>query len=54
VRKALPWFDRGDAVGAAYALKRAGYYTAPAEVYAERMAAVHRDISRGVVRKKKR
>lgn len=54
VRKALPWFDRGDAVGAAYALKRGGYYTAPAEVYAARMAAVHRDLSRGVVRRKKR
>ncbi len=54
VRKALPWFDRGDPVGAAYALKRAGYYTAPAEVYAARMAAVHRDLSRGVVRKRKR
>ncbi len=54
VRKALPWFDRGDPVGAAYALKRGGYYTAPAEVYAARMAAVHRDLSRGVVRKKKR
>lgn len=54
VRKALPWFDRGDPVGAAYALKRAGYYTAPAEVYAARMAAVHRDLSRGVVKKRKR
>ncbi len=54
VRKALPWFDRGDPVGAAYALKRGGYYTAPAEVYAARMAAVHRDLSRGVVRKRKR
>jgi hypothetical protein len=54
VRKALPWFDRGDPVGAAYALKRGGYYTAPAEVYAARMAAVHRDLSRSVVKKRKR
>ena len=49
VRKALPWFDRGDVVGAAYALRRAGYYTAPAEVYAARMAAVHRELLRDVV-----
>ena len=47
VRKALPWFDAGDPVGAAYALKRAGYYTAPAEVYAARMAAVHRELLQG-------
>lgn len=49
VRRALPWFDRGDAHGAAYALRRAGYYTAPAEVYAARMAAVHRELVRDVV-----
>ena len=49
VRRALPWFDRGDVVGAAYALRRGGYYTAPAEVYAARMAAVHRELRRGVV-----
>lgn len=49
VRRALPWFDRGDAHGAALALGRAGYYTAPREVYAARMAAVHRELSRDVV-----
>lgn len=47
VRRALPFFDAGDPVGAAYALKRAGYYTAPAEVYAARMAAVHRELLQG-------
>lgn len=47
VRRALPWFDRGDPRGAALALKRAGYYTAPAEVYAGRMAAVYREQNRG-------
>ena len=50
VRRALPWFDRGDVAGAAYALKRSGYYTAPAEVYASRMAAVHKELLRAVVR----
>lgn len=49
VRKALPWFDRGDARGAALALGRAGYYTAAPEVYAARMAAVHRELARDVV-----
>jgi hypothetical protein len=44
VRKALPWFDAGDARGAALALGRAGYYTADPEVYAERMTAVWREL----------
>ena len=51
VRKALPLFDAGDPVGAAYALRRGGYYTAPAAVYAERMAAVHRELTRAKGRK---
>lgn len=37
VRKALAFFDTGDARGAAFALRRAGYYTAPAEEYANAM-----------------
>lgn len=46
VRRALPAFDAGDPVAAAYALKRGGYYTAPAAVYAERMQAVYREQNR--------
>lgn len=46
VRRALPWFDAGDCYGAALALGRAGYYTAPREVYAERMVGVCRGLRR--------
>lgn len=38
VKKSLVWFDAGDARGAALALKRAGYYVAPVDSYAEGMA----------------
>lgn len=46
VRKALPWFDRRDVRGAALALKRGGYYTAPSAEYAARMMAVYREQQR--------
>lgn len=41
VRRALPWFDRGDPAGAAWALRRAHYYTAPGEGYAAAMVAIY-------------
>lgn len=46
VRRALPWFDRGDCRGAALALGRARYYTAAPEVYAARMCGVWREMRR--------
>jgi hypothetical protein len=46
VRGALPWFDRRDVRGAALALRRGGYYTAPSAEYAERMMAVYREQQR--------
>jgi hypothetical protein len=41
VRAALPYFDRGDAEGAAYALGRAGYYEASPDAYAAGMRALY-------------
>jgi hypothetical protein len=46
VRAALPWFDRGDAEGAAYALGRAGYYEADPATYAAGMRALYDETRR--------
>jgi hypothetical protein len=46
VRAALPYFDRGDPEGAAYALGRAGYYEASPDAYAAGMRALYDETRR--------
>lgn len=47
---ALPWFDAGDATGAARALRRCGWYRAPVETYAAAMRSLRWTYEREVKR----